>query len=138
MSDVDGHRFVYDRFVFNRKLLVFAHILVGFCAAFWYLSHIDFSHFAYWRRGAGTAVIMIAAPAILPYLISAVYSWRVVTDRRLGVWAFLVVLIAGAVLVNLLILGLLGIDVREVGTLQTAALQTGLYVWAAELLLHIV
>lgn len=71
---------------------------------------------------------MISAPATLPYLISAIYSWRVATDRRCGDWVFLAVLVAGAALVNLLILGRLGIDAREVGVLQAAGLQTVLYV----------
>ena len=137
-ADADRHRFVYERLVFNRRLLVFAHVLVGLFAALWYLSHIDFSHFMYWRRGAGLAVIFVSAPATLPYLVSAVYSWRVVTDRRPGVWVFLMVLVAGAVLVNLLVSGRLGIDVREVGMLQAAGLQTAAYVWAAEMLLHVV
>ena len=137
-ADADRHRFVYERLVFNRRLLVVAHVLVGLFATFWYLSHIDFSHFLYWRRGASLAVIFISAPATLPYLVSAVYSWRVVTDRRPGVWVFLMVLVAGAVLVNLLVSGRLGIDVREVGMLQAAGLQTAAYVWAAEMLLHVV
>jgi len=136
--DVDRHRSDYDKFVFNRRLLVFAHVVVGFLAAFWYLSHIDLSHFPYWRRGAGFAIILISAPATLPYLVSAVYSWRVVTYRSLGVWIFLGVLVAGAVLVNLLVTGRLGIDAHEVGIVQAATLQGVLYVCAAEMLLHVV
>ena len=131
-------RFIYERRLFNRRLLLFAHVLVGLFAAFWYLSHIDFSHFQYWRRGAGLAVIFVSAPATLPYLVSAVYSWRVVTDHQFRVWVFLTVLVAGAVLVNLLVSGGLGIDAREVGMLQAAGLQTVAYVWAAEMLLHVV
>ena len=136
--NVDRHRSEYDQFVFNRRLLVFAHVVVGFLAAFWYLSHIDLSHLPYWRRGASFAVILISAPATLPYLVSAVYSWRVVTYRSLGVWIFLVVLVAGAVLVNLLIAGRLGIDVHEVGIVQGVTLQGLLYVCAAEMLLNVV
>ena len=102
-ADADRHRFVYERLVFNRRLLLFAHVLLGLFAAFWYLSYIDFSHFMYWRRSAGLAVILVSAPASLPYLVSGVYSWRVVTDRRLGLWVFLMVLVAGAVLVHLLV-----------------------------------
>lgn len=137
-ADADRHRFVYERLVFNRRLLVFAHVLLGLFGVFWYLSYIDFSHFMYWRRGAGLAVIVVSAPATLPYLVSGVYSWRVVTDRRLGISVFLMVLVAGAVLVDLLVSGCLGIDVREVGILQAIALQTVAYVWAAEMLLHVV
>jgi hypothetical protein len=137
-GDADRHRFACERLVFNRRLLLFAHVLLALFAAFWYLSYIDFSHFMYWRRSAGLAVIFISAPASLPYLVSGVYSWRVVTDRRLGLWAFLMVLVAGAVLVNLLVSDRLGIDVREVGIFQAAGLQTVAYVWAAEMLLHVV
>jgi hypothetical protein len=137
-ADADHHRYVYERLVFNRRLLVFAHVLLGLFAVFWYLSYIDLSHFMYWRRGASFAVIFISAPATLPYLVSGVYSWRVVTDRRLGIWVFLTVLVAGAVLVNLLVSGRLAINVREVGILQAIALQTVAYVWSAEMLLHVV
>lgn len=136
--DAGRHRSEYDRFVFNRRLLLVAHIMVGVLAAFWYLNHIDLSHYPYWRRNASFAVIFISAPATLPYLVSAIYSWRVVTHRSLGVWVFLVVLSAGAVLMSLLVSNRLGIDFHEAGILQTAALQCGLYVWAAEMLLHVV
>jgi hypothetical protein len=129
---------MYERLGFNRRLLVFAHALLGLFTAFWYLSNIDLSHFMYWRRNAGLAVILISAPATFPYLVSGVYSWRVVTGRRLGIWVFLMVLVAGAVLVNLFVSGRLGIDVGEVGILQAAGLQTVAYVLAAEMLLHVV
>ncbi len=137
-SDADSHRVMYDRLLFNRKLLIWVHLLLGGLSAFSYLFHIDLSHFPYWRRGATFGVLMICVPAIFPYLISGVYSWRVVTHRRLGVWVFLSVLVVGAIFVNLLFAGSLGVDVHQVGVFQTAALQTGLYVLAAEFLLHIV
>jgi hypothetical protein len=129
---------MYERLVFNRKLLVFAHILVGFFSAVVYLSRVDLAGFPYWRSRAGLGIIFIAAPAIVPYAISAVYSWRVATHRRLGVWLFLIVLVAVSVLMGLIFSGILGIDVRGIEWLFTAAAQAGVYVWAAELLLHVV
>jgi hypothetical protein len=80
----------------------------------------------------------MAGPALVPYAMSAVYSFRVVTHRRLGVWLFLVVLIAVSVLMALLLSGALGIDVHGPEWLFTVGAQAGIYLWAAELLLHVV
>jgi hypothetical protein len=129
---------MYQQLVLNRKLLVFAHVVVGFLSVVWYLSQIDFGHFPYWKSRSGLGVIFIAAPAIVPYVISAVYSWQVVTHRRLGVFLFLVVLVAGAGLMGLLLSGVLGIEVNGIQWLVTAGAQAGVYLWAAELLLHVV
>ena len=79
----------------------------------------------------------MAAPAIVPYLISGVYSWRVVTHRRLGVLLFIIVLVAVSALMGLLVSGKLGIDVHGIELLFTAGAQAGVYVWAAEFLLDV-
>jgi len=127
----------HKRQVFNRKLLVFVHVLVGFLSAVFYLSQIDLVSFPYWRSRAGLGVIFIAMPAIVPYAVSAVYSWRVATHLRLGVWLFLVVLVMVSVLVGLLFSGAFEINIHGPEWLFTVAGQAGLYVWAAELLLHV-
>jgi len=127
-----------ERRLFNQKLLIFAHVMVGFLSAFWYLTQIDFGHYPYWQSRAGLGVLLIASPAVVPYIVSGVYAWRVVTHRRLGVMVFLVVLVAGAVLTGLLSSGALGIKYNAVEWLATATGQTFAYVWAAELLLHVI
>lgn len=129
---------MHERLAFNRKLLVLAHVLVGFFSAVFYLSQIDLVNFPYWQSRAGLGVILIAAPALVPYIVSAVYSWRVVTHRRLGVWLFLGVLVAVSVLMGLLLSGALGIDMHGPERLFIVGTQAGIYLWAAELLLHVV
>ena len=107
-------------------------------SAVFYLSLIDLAGFPYWQSRAGLGVIFMAAPALVPVTVSAVYSWRVVTHRRLGVWLFIGVLVGVSVLMGLLFSGALGIDVHGPEWLFTVGAQAGVYVWAAELLLHVV
>ncbi|HZR04019.1 MAG TPA: hypothetical protein VFA81_12710 [Burkholderiales bacterium] len=139
MTDVgDNDRLLEQRLVFNRKLVVFVHVMVGFLSALWYLSQIDLGHFAYWQSRAGMSVVLIGAPAIVPYVVSGVYAFRVVTHRRLRLLLFLLLLVAGAVVMGLLFSGGFGIKLSGFDVLTTAATQAGAYVWAAELLLHVI
>jgi hypothetical protein len=90
--------------LFLRRWLIWCHLIVGSVAFFIYLTTIDFTHFNYWSRGAGTALIFVAAPVLLPYLISAIrcwhlYTWQMDGPSRIRVAAFMVVLVAGAALV---------------------------------------
>ena len=137
MIDLD-QRTIDERLLFNRKLLTFAHVMVGFLSALWYLTQNDLGHYPYWQSRAGLGILLMASPAVVPYVVSGVYAWRVVTHRRLGVLVFLVLLVAGAVLVGLLSSGALGIKFSAVDWLATAMGQAFAYVWAAELLLHVI
>ena len=138
-TKVDSFELEYERTVFNRKVLVVAHCLIGFCAAFWYLNQIDLRHFHYWGRGSGIAAIMLAAPAIFPYVVSGFYSYQAVTYRRYRVWIFLLLLVAGAVCVGLLRAGFWGADFQgSAGMLKMAGVQLCVYIWAAEWILNVV
>jgi hypothetical protein len=68
-----------DRRKFNRKLVLFFHVLAAFVTAVIYLNQINLARLPYWRRGASLNVLLIAAPPLLPYVISAVHSWRTAT-----------------------------------------------------------
>jgi hypothetical protein len=57
---------LYDQWMFNRALLLWAHIILAIVAALLYLSSTDLTHFAYWRRGASAAPVMIAAIRTFP------------------------------------------------------------------------
>jgi hypothetical protein len=135
---VGNHRSAYDQLVFNRRLLVVAHVSLGLFAAFWYLYHVNFSHFPYWTRGASKAAVSIAAPAILPYLLSGIHSWQVVTVHRFRVWIFLLVLVAGTVFVNIFSLGYLGTEPHEIAVMSAVGLQILIFLWAGEMLLNVV
>lgn len=134
----DNQRLMDERLLFNRKLLTFAHVMVGLLSAFWYFAQIDRGHYPYWHSRVGLAAVAIVAPAVVPYVVSGVYAWRVATHRRLRVLAFLMVLIAGAILMGMLFSGALGIRFNAVEWLATATTQAFGYVWAAELLLHVI
>jgi len=99
-----------DRRKFNRKLVLFFHVLAAFFTAVIYLSQINLARFQYWRRGSSLNVLLIAAPPLLPYIISAVHSWRTATYDRLRVSLFLLVLILGAFGVGCALAGAFGFD----------------------------
>jgi hypothetical protein len=93
-------------------------------------------HFAYYRRGAGIAALLRAAPALTPYVISAVYSRSLVTPRRNGFLAFCIVLALGTMLTGLFYSGAVGVEVNFVTLLVAVTSQTACYTTAALILLQ--
>ena len=98
---------IHRRLVFNRNLLLWSHLILGSVTAFTLLSREDLSKFPYWTRGAGIAVTIMAAPVLLPYVYSLFYSRKLVTERRLAAWGFVLVLVADTVIAELLIFGVI-------------------------------
>jgi hypothetical protein len=129
---------LYDRIVFNRRLLGAAHVLVGLVSVSYFVSILEPARYSYWNHGEVKEVglILIALPVIAPYAISGIYSWQIVASRRLGVALFLVVLVAGAVLMGLLLSGRLGSKIESLELLGAAAAQVGVYMWTADMLLR--
>jgi hypothetical protein len=126
---------MHDRLVLNRKLLLVAHLAIGVPAAFLYMSRLDLSRFHYWGR-SGTGASFIASPALIPYVVSAVRSWQLAPARRLNVWLFIGVLVAGAVLMAFFFIDAFGVD----GTgplIGAVVIQTAGYFWAAEHILEV-
>jgi hypothetical protein len=84
----------YDHIVFNRALLLWSHIILGFAAAMVYLgTHLG--HFQYWRTARPLVAVVCSAPGAIPYLISGLLVRRLVTSRLFGTWMFVVVLVGG-------------------------------------------
>ena len=77
---------------------------------------------------------MIAAPSLLPYVFSAVHSWRIATYDRLRVGAFLLVLIAGTFGACSAILKAFGLSFDRAAILWVFAIQALVYFWSAEFL----
>lgn len=125
----------YDRLAFHRKLLVFMHLVLGCGATLIYLNQVDFASFAYWRPRSALGVLFIAAPPIIPYAVSGIHAWHVVTARRLGMYLFLIVLLAGAIVNALIFLGAFDISVDGSTVLWVVIVQTLVYFWGGELLL---
>jgi hypothetical protein len=130
-----GFETLYRRLTFNRKLLLFVHIMVAIFSSFYFLSKVDLPHFSFTRGRSSLIVVLMALPAIIPYAGSAIYSRQVVTYRRARTFIFLLILIAGAVLINL---SLYNHWIKGTGILLWVGVQTGVYLWAAELLLNVV
>jgi hypothetical protein len=126
-----------ERRQFNRKLVLLVHVLAAFFTALIYISDVDLQRFPYWRRTSGIAALWIAAPPLLPYLISAIHSWRRATYDRLLVAAFLLVLIAGTFGACSAILGAFGLSLDRSGFLWLFAIEAIVYFWSAEFLFDV-
>jgi hypothetical protein len=122
---------------FNRKLVLLFHFLASVFSVFIYLSTRNLQSFAYSRRGSSTAVLLIAAPALLPYIISAVHSWRTATYDRLRVAAFLFVFIVGAVGAGCAMVGAFGLSMDGCSLLWVFALEAAVYFFSAEFLFDV-
>jgi uncharacterized membrane protein len=122
---------------FNRKLIVLIHAVVAFVTAIIYLNELDLRRLQYSRRGAAVAVVILAAPALIPYLISAVHSWRTATHNRIRVAAFIFVFIAGAIATCGTIVGAFGLRLQGTDLLWVFAMQAALYFFSAEFLFDV-
>jgi hypothetical protein len=126
-----------ERRQFNRKLMLLIHVLAGLFTVVIYLSEVDLGNFPYWQRRAGLMSLLLAAPPLLPYVISAVHSWRAATYNRLRVALFLLVLILGALGTGCAIVGAFGLRLDHATLLWTFAIQALVYFWAAEFLFDV-
>jgi hypothetical protein len=126
-----------DQRLFNRKVVLLAHVLAALFTAVLYLNQVDFTRFYYWRRSAGAEVLFAAAPALVPYLISAVHSWRKATHNRLRVAAFLVILVLGAGAACSAIVGIGGFSLARSDLFRLFVIQAAVYFFAAEFLFDV-
>jgi hypothetical protein len=126
-----------ERRQFNRKLVLLVHVLAAFLTAMIYFSDLDLQRFQYWRRLSGITALWIAAPSLLPYIISAVHSWRTATYDRLRVAAFLLVLIAGTLGGCCAMLGAFGLSLDRSDLLWVFVVQAIVYFWSAEFLFDV-
>jgi len=81
----------------TRHRVVWAHVILGLVAAGSWLSRADVWHWDYLRRH-GFVLASYVLLATLPYLTSAVLSWRLVTANRWKPWVYLGVLMIGTAL----------------------------------------
>jgi hypothetical protein len=125
-----------ERREFNRRMVLLVHALAGFFTAFIYLSQVNLPSFQYSQR-RGLAVLLVLAPPLLPYIISAVHSWRTATYDRLRVAMFLLVLLLGAFGTGCAIVGAFGLSVNRSEMFWTFAIQAALYFFAGEFLFDV-
>lgn len=127
-----------DPLAANRRLLFGGYAGLGLLSTFVYLYQINVSFVAIAGTRSGLGVILIALPAMLPYILAGSYAWQLISERRLGLYLFLVVTLIGTIAASLVITGTF-FDVRmSVTTIFWYALaQTAAYGLAAEFLLRI-
>jgi hypothetical protein len=88
-----GHQ--YDKIVFCRNLLVWAHVVFAFATAFTYLSTRDYSHFAWWHRGSGTIQLVRVVIPVSPFAWSGILASKFDTTSLVRIRAFCVILALG-------------------------------------------
>jgi hypothetical protein len=116
-----------SRVTSNRRVLVWAHILVGTVSAALYVNCNDAGVLQFTRAYGNGAVPWLVAVILLPYVISAIYSLSVVTDNRIRLWIFLFVLAALSACSTALLVGTFGVqldgqDLTELLCAQVVAL----------------
>ena len=125
----------FDHFMFNRSVLLWAHLALAFAAALMYMTTLDNSWLKWWRRGAGDIELIRSIPAMIPYIVSGVLSRRLITGRRFGIWIFVAVLVAGTAAVGYLYMTGTVDKLPVLGTLATVTVQTVVFGLAAVILL---
>jgi hypothetical protein len=126
------------RLTTNRRLLLSVYVGLGVISTFVYLSQVNVSLVAIAGSRSGLGAILIALPAMLPYIIAGVYAWQLISERRLGLYLFLAATMIGTGVANLVITGSISNVPMNVETVFWYALvQTAAYGLAAEFLLRI-
>jgi hypothetical protein len=112
--------------------LLWLHIALALLVCFIFLSKLDWRDFPYWRRRADIVTVMRGFAPTLPYVISALVSRAFVGPKRLAVWLFIAILLAGTATVSYLYMTGSG----PYSVAMIIVLQTTTYLIAALLLLR--
>lgn len=128
---------ISNRLIANRRLLLGVYAGLGLVSTLVYLNQVNVSLIAISGSRSGVGAILIALPAILPYVLSGAYAWRLVSERRLGLYLFLATTVIGTVVANLVITGTFDISMTTATVFWYALVQTAVYGVAAEFLLGI-
>lgn len=120
-----------------------AYSIFALCAAITYISHIDLSPAAYPGYTSGLAVLLIALPALAPYLLSGVAAWQLTSNtwrllpkhRRLRLYLMLLMIAAGTLFSSLLMMGIFDVTLTRLMTIGLFIVETVTYLGAAGLFL---
>jgi hypothetical protein len=85
----------YDKIVFCRRLLLWSHVVLALIIATIFLSTRDYSHFPWWRRGAGSIQFFRVLIPMSPYALSGIWASRTEIVDLTRVYAFCVILALG-------------------------------------------
>jgi hypothetical protein len=121
----------------NRRILLGTHAGLALLSTFVYLSQASVPFDAIVGSRSGLGIILIALPAILPYVVSGIYAWRLISKRRLGLYLYLAATMVGTAVASLVIVGAFDIPVNAETIFWYALGQIAVYGMAAEFLLRI-
>lgn len=104
--------------VFDRKALVTAYVIFALCAAFAFIYHIDLSWTAYAGYTSGIGALPIAVPALIPYLLSGLAAWNLLSEssrlmiryRRVRLYLMILVMAILTVLSTMLMVGVFDVS----------------------------
>lgn len=129
---------VNSRLAFDRKAFVIVYVSFALVAGFTFISHIDLSWAVYPGYTSGIAVLMIAMPALAPYILSGFAAWHMMAKqwqllpkyRRLRLYLFLLVIGAGTLFSSLLLAGFFGSPLTRLMTIGLFIAETVAYLGA--------
>jgi hypothetical protein len=122
--------------IFNRRLLITSHTVLAFFSALAFLSRLNFTNYPYWRYRSAMGVLLIAAPPLVPYVLSAIHSWHALSERRIGLFLFLAVLVVGTIFGVPFMVGAFDVVIDGEMMFFALALQTMVYFAAGHVLLR--
>lgn len=88
-----GHE--YEKIVLCRRLLLWSHVVLALAIALIFLGTRDYSHFAWWRRGAGSIQLARVLIPMSPYALSGIWANNSDIVAFPRVYAFCVILALG-------------------------------------------
>ena len=130
MSEATNSKRIIDpRAAIDRKVLLIAYVIFALCSVLTFIAHVDLSWTAHPGYTSGTAVLMIAMPALIPYVLSGLAARQLMTKqwllmpkyRRPRLYLLLLVIAAGTLFSSLLMVGIFDV-------LLTRLMMVGLFV----------
>lgn len=128
---------------FDKKALLVAYVIFALCSVLTFLDHVDLGWAASPGYTSGTAVLMIAVPALIPYMLSwlaarqlmATQWLRLLKYRRLRLYLLLLVLAVGTLFSSLLMAGTFDVLLTRLMMLGLFVAETLAYLGAVGLFL---
>lgn len=121
----------------NRRVFLGTYTGLGLVSALVYLNQVRIPFRAIVGSRSGLGIILIALPAILPYFVSGIYAWQLISKGRLGLYLYLTATVVGTGVAALAISGAFDISVNAETVFWYALGQIAAYSMAAEFLLRI-
>lgn len=126
---------IHDRVRFCTLFLRWMHLALAVVSGLAFLSSANLGHFQFWRQGSDIALVIIASGPMLPFLVSAIFCNSKACASPWSAAGFTTVLIAGALVMCGIYLGLLQGPEGAGDLAYLIVLQAIVYMVAAEFIL---